>query len=414
MEPVEPGALTPLQAARLDKGWKAARLAAELGVSETTLSRWENGRQQPTLGHQQRLCEVLDKDPVELGFQGDILEVGTRRDFMRQVTTLVGTATMEAILDIGDPDALDRFSLAVGHPTRVDHATVQHLETVTATHRELYHYLSSLELVDAVTGHLRGVTRLLRGAQHRQLRRRLAAVAGETAGHAAWLFHDLGNRKLSERYYADAAIATRRAGDPALDAYVSGFKSLVRASDGEPEAALALARFARKAGARSATATTRAWLASLEAQALACLHDNKACFVALRQAETAIGQARPEEDPPWMYSFDEVRLAALAGTCYRQLGKSTAAERTLQESLERLDPSCTRRRSEALLELALVQLDKEDIDEACRFAGQSYEAAVEAGSVLGQRRVGAFRSRLDRWGDAEAVRNLDEQLASLL
>jgi transcriptional regulator with XRE-family HTH domain len=86
MEPVEPAALTPLQAARLDKGWKAARLAAELGVSETTLSRWEHGRQQPTLGHQQRLCEVLDMDPVELGFQGAILEVGTRREFMGQVT----------------------------------------------------------------------------------------------------------------------------------------------------------------------------------------------------------------------------------------------------------------------------------------------------------------------------------------
>jgi DNA-binding XRE family transcriptional regulator len=104
MEPVESGALTPLQAARLDKGWKAAKLAAELGVSDTTLSRWENGRQQPTLGHQQRLCEVLDKAPVE------------------------------------------------------------HLEAVTATHRQLYHHLSSLELVDPVTGHLRGVTRLLRGA----------------------------------------------------------------------------------------------------------------------------------------------------------------------------------------------------------------------------------------------------------
>ena len=268
--------------------------------------------------------------------------------------------------------------------------------------------------MDAVTGHLRGVTRLLRGAQHRVLRRRLAAVAGETAGHAAWLFHDLGDQKLTERYYADAAIATRKAGDPALDAYVSGFKSLVRASDGEPKAALALARAARQAGARSATATTRAWLAGLEAQALASLQDNKACFVALRQAETAIGQARPEEDPPWMYSFDEGRLAALAGTCYRQLGKLTAAERTLQEALEALDASCTRRRSEALLELALVQLEKEDIDEACRFATQSYEAAVEAGSVLGQRRVGAFRSRLDRWSDAEAVRNLDERLAGLL
>jgi transcriptional regulator with XRE-family HTH domain/tetratricopeptide (TPR) repeat protein len=414
MEPVEPGALTPLQAARLDKGWKAAKLAAELGVSETTLSRWENGRQQPTLGHQQRLCEVLDKDPVELGFQGDILEVGTRREFMRQVTALVGTATMETVLDVGGPDALDWFSLALGHPTQVDRATVQHLETVTATHRELYHHLSSLELVDAVTGHLRGVTRLLRGAQHRVLRRRLAAVAGETAGHAAWLFHDLGDQKATERYYADAAIATRKAGDPALDAYVSGFKSLVRASDGEPKTALALARAARQTGARSATATTRAWLAGLEAQALASLHDNKACFVALRQAEAAIGQARPDEDPPWMYSFDEGRLAALAGTCYRQLGKLTAAERTLQGALEGLDASRTRRRSEVLLELALVQLEKEDIDKACRFATQSYEAVVEAGSVLGQRRVGAFRSRLDRWSDAEAVRNLDEQLAGLL
>jgi tetratricopeptide (TPR) repeat protein len=228
------------------------------------------------------------------------------------------------------------------------------------------------------------------------------------------LFHDLGDQKLTERYYADAAIATRKAGDPALDAYVSGFKSLVRASEGQPKAALALARAARQAGARSATATTHSWLGGLEAQALATLHESKACFGALRQAETAIGQAWPEEDPPWMYSFDEARLAALAGACYRQLGKLTAAERTLHEALAALDVSCTRRRSEALLELALVQLQKEDIDEACWFAGQSYEAAMAAGSVVGLRRVGTFRSGLDRWSDTEAVRNLDEQLASLL
>jgi tetratricopeptide (TPR) repeat protein len=195
---------------------------------------------------------------------------------------------------------------------------------------------------------------------------------------------------------------------------VSGFKSLVRAGDGDPKAALALARVARQVAARSATATTRAWLAGLEAQALAGLQDNKGCFVALRQAETAIGQARPEEDPPWMYSFDDGRLAALAGSCYRQLGKLTAAERTLQEALAALDASCTRRRSEALLELALVQLEKEDIAQACRFATQSYQAAVVAGSVLGQRRVGVFRSRLDRWSDAEAVRRLDEHLAGVL
>jgi ribosomal protein L12E/L44/L45/RPP1/RPP2 len=106
--------------------------------------------------------------------------------------------------------------------------------------------------------------------------------------------------------------------------------------------------------------------------------------------------------------------AQLAQALSRAGEQLTAADRTLQEALEALDASCTRRRSEVLLELALVQLEREDIDEACRFATQSYEAAVEAGSVLGQRRVGAFRSRLDRWSDAEAVRNLDERLAGLL
>jgi tetratricopeptide (TPR) repeat protein len=115
-----------------------------------------------------------------------------------------------------------------------------------------------------------------------------------------------------------------------------------------------------------------------------------------------------------MYSFDESRLAAVAGACYRQLGKTAAAERTLQEALAALDPSCTRRQSEVLLELALVELEKEDIDEACRFAGRSFEAAMAAGSAVGQWRVGEFRPRLDRWSDAEAVRNLDEQLAGLL
>ena len=256
MEPVEPGALTPLQAARLDKGWKAARLAAELGVSETTLSRWENGRQQPTLGHQQRLCEVLDKDPAELGFQGTYSTWEPAGNSCARSPRLVGTATMETVLDLGGPDALDRFSLAVGRPTRGP----RHSPAPRGGHGDapsLYHHLSSLELVDAVTGHLRGVTRLPWGAQHRLLRRLAAAVAGETAGHAAWLFHDLGDQKLTERYYADAAIATRKAGDPAWMARVQEpgpsqrrtARSRARAGPG-----------ARQAGARSATAT-RAWLA---------------------------------------------------------------------------------------------------------------------------------------------------------
>ena len=37
-----------LRAARLSMGWKASKLAAVLGVSETTVSRWENGHVLPS------------------------------------------------------------------------------------------------------------------------------------------------------------------------------------------------------------------------------------------------------------------------------------------------------------------------------------------------------------------------------
>jgi hypothetical protein len=39
---------------------------------------------------------------------------------------------------------------------------------------------------------------------------------------------------------------------------------------------------------------------------------------------------------------------------------------------------------------------------------------MAAGSVVGQRRVGEFRSHLDQWSDTTAVRNLDDQLTGLL
>ena len=84
-----------------------------------------------------------------------------------------------------------------------------------------------------MTGHLQVVTLLLDGAQRLPLRRRLAAVASKTAGHAAWLFHDLGDQPTATHYYVMAEVAVREADDPALEAYVQGFRSLVLGSEGQ-------------------------------------------------------------------------------------------------------------------------------------------------------------------------------------
>jgi tetratricopeptide (TPR) repeat protein len=285
---------------------------------------------------------------------------------------------------------------------------------VTQIHRSLYQSLSSVELIPAVTGHLQLTIRLLGGTQRMPLRQRLAAIAGETAGHAAWLFHDLGDQHSTTRYYFAADVATRQAGDPALDAYVRGFRSLVMGSQGQAREALALARGAVEIAHRSATATTRSWLSSLEAQALASVSDTKSCLDALYRARTAMGQACREEDPAWMYEFDHVRLLAVTGACYGWLGQTAAAERALREALEAHGPKRTRRRAEVLVDLARVRARQQDAEEATGLAGEALEITVETGSAAGIQRVRRFRPELDRWNGTRAVTVLDEQLANAI
>src|SRR5690242_17823797 len=74
-------AATPLQAARLEMGWKAAQVvhalqqaATSQGVTiatatslKTMLSKWENGHSQPDPVSQRLLCRIYGQSPEELG-----------------------------------------------------------------------------------------------------------------------------------------------------------------------------------------------------------------------------------------------------------------------------------------------------------------------------------------------------------
>ena len=409
--------------------------AARLGIGVRTVNKWEARQTDITpLPHMQ---EVLDtalaraSDGAKTRFaaatRADVPEHGTvqlsgqpvrgamllvvvngRLMFMPVDTDALAVAPLVGHADV---EPLERLASAARQPSRVNPVAVEHLELVTQTHRSLYYDLSSVELIAAVTGHLQVTTLLLGGTQPLPLRRRLAAIAGETAGHAAWLFHDLGDEYSAAHYYAIAEVAIREAGDPALDAYVRGFRSLAMGTQGQAREALGFVRGAVEIAERSATATTRAWLASLEARALASVGDTKSCCGALHWARTAIGQSCREEDPAWMYEFDHARLLAVSGACYVQLGKTAAAEQTLREALEALGPKRSRRRAEVLVDLARARAQQHDAEEAAGLACEALEVAVEIGSPAGIQRVRRFRPELARWNGTRAVSALDDQLA---
>jgi tetratricopeptide (TPR) repeat protein len=321
-------------------------------VSQTTLSRWENGHQQPYRRYRKQLCRVLGKDPVDLGFEEELLEVD-RRELVQRLIGALGTLAVKPLVGGAGLESLERLASAAGRPSRVDVTTVEHLELVTQIHRSLYHDLSSAELMPAVIGHLQVTVLLLGGAQRLPLRRRLARIAGETAGHGAWLCHDLGDKHSAARYYDVADVATEEAGEPALASYVLGFRSLVMGSEGQAHKALALARSAVEL---------------------------------------------------------DTRFLAVAGGCYGQLGKTAAAERTLREALDALGSKRSRRRADTLIDLARVRAQQQDVDEAAGLACESLEIALETGSMAGIQRVHRFRPELARWDGTPAVIVLDEQL----
>jgi hypothetical protein len=74
-----------------------------------------------------------------------------------------------------------------------------------------------------VRGHLSAMILALRNTERSGLRRRLAAIAAETAGHVAWLCHELNDDRGATRYYTISGMAIRQASNPGLDAYMQGF-----------------------------------------------------------------------------------------------------------------------------------------------------------------------------------------------
>ncbi len=333
-----------------------------------------------------------------------------RRRFVGLGTALAGAAFLPPVEPLIDSENVERLVRALRRRV-VDDQVVVGLEAISAQHREMYHRLGSFEMMEAVRGHLRSARLLLEGRQSPTSRRRLAAVVGEEAGHAAWLACDLGDATAAERYYALALAATEEAGDPVLGAYIQGFRGLVRLAQGRPREALTLTQGAAENSARGGTATMRAWLAGSEAQVAAVMQDGQSCREALGRAYHELDRSRPENDAPWMYSFDSWRLAAVAGSCYGALGETTAAEENFSVALALVGRRGPRGRAEMFLDLAGVYLQKRDIEQVCGWTRRSLAAALESDSAAGLDRIRQFRGHLDPWSDSPDVQDLDHELS---
>jgi tetratricopeptide (TPR) repeat protein/transcriptional regulator with XRE-family HTH domain len=451
---------TRLRQQRLQRSWTLDRVAAELdrlcareghhaGVTGNMVGKWERGLKRPSLFYREKLCALYGTTAEDLGFLDDqpaparmagghpdpsavrepfpasvtpLHEPGqpvirrnpavdvARRSVLRGTAGLPGAAHAGAMRGSPHSPLWERLSIALGSTGSVNPATPQLLLTITDNYRRLSQTVPASELLAAVIGHLQLATSLLPGPHPITLRRQLIAAGGEAAGLVGWLFFSMNDHATARAYYKAAFQAVREAEDTELGAWVLGSMSLLETHSHRAREAITLARRAQTHANSHASATTRSWLAAVEAEACANVGDAKATLSALERSQAALERARSEDPPRFVSFFDDARLAGYEGICHVRLGRPERAQARLTEALEGLNPTDVKHRAIVITDLASAYVQQREVEEGCRLAGQALAIVTEKQFAKGRQRICDFRTRLDPWKSTRAVKELDEQL----
>jgi ATP/maltotriose-dependent transcriptional regulator MalT len=115
-------------------------------------------------------------------------------------------------------------------------------------------------------------------------------------------------------------------------------------------------------------------LAAMEACAHASHCDARQCLKALSDAERALGQSNPWEDPAWV-DFDEGGLAGHFARSFRDLNRPREAERFATRSIDICHPRHLRTRMQRYAILATAHVQQGDLDGACAVGRRVLEEA---------------------------------------
>jgi tetratricopeptide (TPR) repeat protein len=384
-------------------------------VTADMLDRWDRGVGQPPVDVWVAGLIVGGADITPLiesltaGNGPGTLDDMKRRQFMGALAGVVGLAGAGPV----DPEPWERLSHVLRRPKRIDAATIDHLERVTVALEQLEPQVSPAALLGPVVGHLDAVGDLLQGEPPQAMRRQLLSLAGETAGLAGWLVWDRADGRAAAGYFRAGLEAAVEAGDSALGAYLMGSAACQPSESERPEWRLRVLED-RSFGftPSDGTAPTRAWLATLEAEAHALTGDEPRCRAAMERAGTEMrsaadvaGDARPR-----VTFLDDSYLDGECGLFLARLGHAEEARQYLEPALATLGAERIKTRTRLLTALGAAYANDGEIDEACRLGSKALQLARTQAVQPNLDDIRALRRQLEPWKDAVPVRQLDEQL----
>lgn len=209
------------------------------------------------------------------------------------------------------------------HPAET--GRVATLRVATTAYRRMDGTTSSRQLSEVVRAHLGLIQAVAADTDDDTQRIRLAAVGSEAASLAGWLSWDMGDAGSARTWYGSAIKAARRSGNDLLVAYQIGSLAQMEAEAGNAAQALKLVHSARSQLVPQMIATADAWLSTVEALAHAAAGDDRASDRALIRSRAEANRISTEEPPPWpwVFTFNEAKVAACRLACGARLGLPT-------------------------------------------------------------------------------------------
>jgi len=382
-------AVTPLQAARLELGWKAARTiralheaASVMGVSvatadslKTMLSRWENGHDSPDATSQRLLCQVYGQTPDELGFASASADIASKQ----------------------------RLAPPVGSEM------VQYFNNVFTEHLRADNLMGPHYLVDVVRAQADLIGQMMPNARG-GIRRELLSLAHRYNEFAGWLYQDAGNPDLAMRLTDRSMEYALELDNPRDTSYVLMRKADIAADLDSPDRVIGLAQAALR-HSEKISPRGKALVLRLQGRAYARLGNAGECSRAL---ETAYLEVMRTTEPDGLTDYCTPGYIDMeAANSLTRLGRFGEAIAKYERSLLSWPDALRRDQGLCLARLGYTYAANEDVRQACVTGRQAVDVVRSAPSSRALSELQRLRVRLAPWRRDGEVSELGNRIRGL-
>lgn len=385
----------------------AAALSERLGRSVTPADLgWRRAR---------ALTRRADDGLAFLWFSGGAIrgleEVASgvqRRGFLALAgTALTAVAHQWMVLDA------QRLAAVLDGGRRIDEALVADFERLADVRRRMDDALGGGAMLEAVTADLQVVVRLLKtGTYPEALGRRLYSIAAEFGRLVGWACHEQRAEGAAQRYWLTALRAAHEADDGPVGANIVRFMGEQAREMGNSADALIMLTSAL--ATKGLGPAQQAEISGNIARANGNIGDARAATVHIERSFTLLDSAGREDNPPWLYWFDQTHLTSRAGQTLLSLGNATEATGHLQAAVSGRDNDQPRTRVLWMSRLATAQLRAGDADQALATAHEVLDVAASLSSDRIRNALVEFAAEADQRVHNAATGELLERTSTSL